>query len=79
MIPNFKGVFGYNPESDPLKGLSKKEKDQFAFEYMQMWIAEEGFDNYAIMFESGDADLLAHELVENGALLIPILVTHRVK
>jgi hypothetical protein len=61
MIPNFKGCFEYNPASDPLKGLSKEDKDQFAFEYMQMWI-KKGFDEYLVMFESGDAQLMAYAL-----------------
>lgn len=68
MIPNFKGCFEYNPPSDPLKGLSKDDKNQFAFEYMEMWVREEGFDDYAIMFQAGDADLLAHALVSSGAI-----------
>lgn len=68
MMPNFKGCFEYNPSSDPLKGLSKADKDQFAFEYMQMWVKEEGFCDYAIMFESGDADLMASALVSSGAI-----------
>lgn len=68
MVPNFKGCNEYNPSSDPLKGLSKAEKDQFAFEYMAMWVHEEGFDDYGIMFDSGDAELLAHALVNSGAI-----------
>lgn len=68
MIPNFHGCCEYNPPSDPLKGLSKEDKDQFAFQYMEMWVRTEGFDDYAIMFEAGDADLLAHALVSSGAI-----------
>jgi ribosomal protein L32 len=68
MIPNFKGCYQYNPSSNPLKGLSKEDKEQFAFEYMQMWVNTEGFDDFNIMFDSGDAELMADALVGAGAI-----------
>jgi hypothetical protein len=68
MIPNFKGCFEYNPSKNPLKGLTKEEKEQFAHAYMEMWVASEGFDDLAIMHKSGDVELLAHTLVNAGAI-----------
>lgn len=65
---NFKGCFGYNPETNPLRGLNKAEREQFVFEYMQIWCSEEGFDDHSIMFEAGDAELLADTLVSAGAI-----------
>lgn len=44
------------------------EKIEEAHEYMKQWVREEGFDDLGIMYWAGDTELLAHSLVEAGAI-----------
>lgn len=48
--------------------LKVKYTDEDALEYMRQWINEETWDDIAIMYNSGDVELMAHALVEAGAI-----------
>lgn len=58
----------YNPSKDPLIGLNKEEKDDFAYKYMKLWVESEGFTDFQIMYDSGDVELYADALVSAGAI-----------
>lgn len=68
MIPDLTGCFNYNPESNPLRGLSKSEINDFCFAYMKMWYAQEEFTDFNIMYDAGDAEMCADWLVGAGAI-----------
>lgn len=68
MTPNFKGVCNYNPESNPLKDLSREEINDFCFAYMEMWYNQEEFTDFNIIYDAGDAEMCADWLVNAGAI-----------
>lgn len=67
-IPNLRGCYNYNPKTNPLKGLTKDEQNQIAYEYMAMWLSEEDYTDFNALYESGDQDLAADWLVSAGAI-----------
>lgn len=39
-----------------------------AHEYLKQWVREEGFDDFGVMYQSGDTELLANAIVEAGVI-----------
>lgn len=51
-----------------LKSTALVYTDEDAMEYMKQWINQETWDDFAIMYNSGDVELFAEALVRAGAI-----------
>jgi len=65
---NFEGISSYEPKSNPLKGLTKEEINDFCFAYMKMWYDNEGFCDFNAMYDAGEQGMCADWLVGAGAI-----------